>query len=151
MGYVILCDEKGQSQLSCLMSGFPGSQHIIQGGNVTYKIATDNLARGMFQQKGVLDNQTEGNFRAINDNFVVFAISRDLGTIQATQAPVVWAVGYTTDPAINYTDLSGAPPTQRSLYYKSQYADSDDGALVSRASLGNEILCLTSRYRSLTS
>ncbi|KAI0289968.1 DUF1793-domain-containing protein [Russula brevipes] len=98
------------------------------GENVTYKIGTDNLARGMFQQKGVLDNQTEGNFRAINDSFVVFAISRDLGIIQATQAPVVWAVGYTIDPAINYTDLSGAPPTQRSLYYRSQYFD--DGALI---------------------
>jgi Domain of unknown function (DUF5127) len=71
----------------------------------------------------------ETNFRSINAQFPVFAISQNLGNIQATQTPVVWTVGYITDPAVNYTDLSGAPPTQRSLYFKSQY--SDDASLVS--------------------
>jgi Domain of unknown function (DUF5127) len=78
---------------------------------------------------GVLDNQMEENFRSINAQFPVFGISRNLGTIQAIETPVVWTVGYITDPAVNYTDLSGAPPTQRSLYFKSQY--SDDASLVS--------------------
>jgi hypothetical protein len=52
-----------------------------------------------------------------------------LGTIQTTQAPVVWTVGYTTDPAVNYINLSGAAPTPRSPYYKSRY--SNDEALAS--------------------
>ena len=78
---------------------------------------------------GVLDNQTDPNFRSISPNFAVFAISRDLGVIQATVDPVVWAVGLTTDPAINYTALSGAAPRQRSLFYKTRY--SDDTSLVS--------------------
>jgi hypothetical protein len=60
--------------------------------------------------------------RGIHDNFPAFAISRDLGTIQTTQAPVVWAVGYTTDPAVNYTDLSGAPPSSRS---RTQYSNNE--------------------------
>lgn len=101
----------------------------IQGNNVTYKIAQDIISRGSFVANGTLDGQVETNFRAISFQFAVFAISCDLGTIQTTQAPVVWTVGYTTDPAINYSDLSGAPPTQRSLYYKLQY--SDDQSLVS--------------------
>ena len=55
-----------------------------------------------------------------------FAISRDLGTIQATQAPVVWAVGYTTDPAINYQTKYGSSSMHaRSPYYKLQYADDE--------------------------
>ncbi|KAH9968154.1 hypothetical protein BC827DRAFT_1122730 [Russula dissimulans] len=97
------------------------------GNGVTFKISADDISRGLFQSKGVLDNQVDKAFRAISDSFAVFAISRDLGSIQATQAPVVWTVGYTTDPAINYTDLSGAS-MQRSLYYKSQYPQ--DGPLI---------------------
>ncbi|KAI9430131.1 hypothetical protein H4582DRAFT_2104007 [Lactarius indigo] len=71
------------------------------GGDITYKTAQDSVS--------------------------LFAISRNLGTIQETQDPVVWAVGYIADPAINYTDLSGATQ-QRSLFYKTQY--SDDTSLI---------------------
>ena len=83
----------------------------------------------MFLSRGSLDNQTDTFFRAIS-SYPVFALSSDLGTIQATEFPVVWAIGYTTDPAISYSDPSGGPPTQRSPYYKSQYPGGD-GAMVS--------------------
>ena len=102
---------------------------MIQANNVTFKIAQDTVSRGLFVLNGVLDNQTETNFRAIGNNFAVFAISRDLGPIQATEDPVVWTVGLTMDPVINYTDPSGAATQQRSLFYKSRY--SDDTSLVS--------------------
>ena len=108
----------------------------IQGENVTYQIAADNDSRGNFTHNGVLNDQQDPRSRAINDRFAVFAISRDLGTVNATQAPVVWAVGYTTDPAINYTDLSGAPPISRSLYYKTQYSNDEAMASIDRNSLG---------------
>jgi hypothetical protein len=101
----------------------------MQGDNVTYQIASDADSRGDFTRFGMLGDQQDPNPRAINDNFPVFAISRDLGTVKTTQTPVVWTVGYTTDPAIKYTDLSGAPPISRSLYYKTQY--SNDEALAS--------------------
>jgi hypothetical protein len=78
----------------------------------------------------VLNGQQDPKPRAISDQFAVFAISRDLGTVKATQAPVVWAVGYTTDPAINYTDLS------RSLYYKTQYSNDEALASINCSSLG---------------
>jgi len=83
----------------------------------------------MFLSRGALDNQIDTFFRPIS-SYPVFALSSDLGTIQATQTPVVWTIGYTTDPAISYADPSGGPPTQRSLYYKSQYP-AGDGPLVS--------------------
>jgi hypothetical protein len=100
----------------------------MQGENVTYQIASDAQSRGNFTHNGVLNGQQDPKSRAISDSFAVFAISRDLGTVEATQAPVVWTVGYTTDPAINYTDLSGAV-IPRSLYYKTQYLN--DEALAS--------------------
>ena len=77
--------------------------------------------------------------RPVSDNFAVFAISRDLGTIKATQAPVVWAIGYTTDDAISYTDLSGAPPTRRSPYYKAQYSNDDELASIDPISCGDDV------------
>ena len=83
----------------------------------------------------VLDNQTDPNPCPISSDFTVFAILRDLGLIQATEDPVVWAVGLTTDPAINYIDFSGAAPQGCSLFYKSQY--SDDTSLVSVYILGD--------------
>ena len=85
---------------------------------------------------GVLDNQTDPNFRPISPNVTVFALSRDLGPIQATEDPVIWAVGLTMDAVINYTALSGAAPQQRSLFYKIRY--SDDKSLVSVHIHGDE-------------
>jgi hypothetical protein len=104
------------------------SRSAVQADNVTYQIASDADSHGNFTRNGKLNGQQDPNAHPISDNFV-FAISCDLGTIQATQDPVVWMIGYTTDHAINYTDLSGAPPTHRWPYYKTQY--SNDGSLAS--------------------
>ena len=77
--------------------------------------------------------------RPVSDNFAVFAISRDLGTIKATQAPVVWAIGYTTNDAVSYTDLSGAPPTPRRPYYRAQYSNDDELASIDPISCGDDV------------
>ncbi|KAF8273676.1 hypothetical protein EI94DRAFT_1167505 [Lactarius quietus] len=104
-----------------------GSFYYAMGSadNITFEIAQDS--RQSFVQNGVLDNQTDPKFRSISPNFAVFAISRNLGFVQVTEDPVVWAVGLTMDPVINYTALSGAPQ-RRSLFYKTQY--SDDTSLI---------------------
>ena len=78
----------------------------------------------------MLDGHQDPNLRPISDNSTVFAISRDLGTIQATTDPVVWAIGYTTDPTVNYSELSGAPPTPCSPYYKIRYSNDADLASI---------------------
>ena len=76
-----------------------------------------------------------------------FAFSHDLGTIQATQAPIVFAIGYTTDPAISYANQSTTSSQQRRPYYKSQYTD--DESLVILCIFG-AILVLMSCFRLLT-
>ncbi|KAI0267487.1 hypothetical protein BC834DRAFT_822335, partial [Gloeopeniophorella convolvens] len=116
------------------------------GDAVTWKIARDIISRGAFMANGSLDNQEETNFRPIRTNFPVFAISQDLGNIQSTQAPVVWSVGYTTDPAINYTDIPGSTQ-QRSLFFRSQYAD--DKSLI--ADFLDDFTNATSRAQNLDS
>jgi hypothetical protein len=102
---------------------------VLKGGGITHKIDAVFSSRAQFMINGTLDDLTDTNFGSISSNFTVLSIARDLGTIEVTQDPVVWAVGYITDPAINYTDLSGASQ-QRSLFYKTQYS-SDDMSLVS--------------------
>jgi len=93
-------------------------------GGITYMIGENTISHALFKLNGTLNNQTNVNFGSVNSSPspTTFSIARDLGTIKATQDPVVWAVGFITDPAINYTDLSGASQ-QRSLFYKTQYSD----------------------------
>ena len=117
---------------------FRYSLSTVQGSNITYKISDAGTTLQLFKGFGFLDNQevaidikpTSNNG---NGQTIVFAISRDLGIIQATQAPVVWAIGYTTDPAISYADQSDTRPQQRSPYYKLQYPQAGDHSLVSRS------------------
>jgi len=98
----------------------------IQGNNVTYKISDVQSAISMFISNGVLDNnQGAASTNPISPKGMAFAISRDLGMIQATQDPVVFALGYTTDPAISYPAQSGIPAQQRRPYYKLKYADDE--------------------------
>ncbi|KAI9431946.1 hypothetical protein H4582DRAFT_1821981, partial [Lactarius indigo] len=100
-------------------------------GDITAKLASGSVSHDLFRLNGTLDDErvgpTGGQVNSNSTVSTVFAISRDIGTIQATQDPVIWAIGYDIDPVINYTDLSGAPPQQRRLFYKVQY---DDGASI---------------------
>ncbi|KAH9021897.1 hypothetical protein EDB85DRAFT_2293347 [Lactarius pseudohatsudake] len=109
-----------------------GSFYFAMGSasNITFSVTEESYCRNSFVDDGFLSNQTDTNFRpeSADSSLVVFAISRDLGNIQATQDPIVWTVGLTTDPVINYTDISEAAPRQRSLFYKTQY--SDDTSLI---------------------
>ena len=127
MGFSILC-HAGRKLIVIYLLSY--SQSIIQGENITTKSASGDNTRNYFARNATLDNQVDPDIRNISDQFVVFGIARDLGSIQVTQAPVVWAVGYTTDPVINYTDLSGASSTRRRPYYTKQY-DSKDEELAS--------------------
>ena len=102
----------------------------MQGSSVTYQAASDVDSRGNFTRNGKLQDRRDLSLRLLSNSSNVFAISRDLGTIRAMPDPVIWAIGHTTDFAINYTDLSGAPPTSRSPYYKVQYSDDKELASI---------------------
>ena len=102
---------------------------MMQGTHVGFQSGSDADCRGNFTRNGEL-NIRDDQTRSISDGVTVFALSYELYNISATPThpPVVWAIGYTTDLANNYTDLSGAPPTPRSPYYKSRYSDDKEMA-----------------------
>jgi hypothetical protein len=93
---------------------------MMQTTRVSYQSGSDADSRGNFTVSGSLNLQQDQN-HSISDRSTVFALAYEFYNITATQAPAVWAIGFTTDLAINYTDLSGAPPTPRSPYYKTRY------------------------------
>ena len=95
---------------------------------MTYKISDETVSHELFQNTGMLDGGIVSNV-LINSTSAAFALSRDFGTIQTTQNPFVWVFGYTADPVITYTDLSGASQ-QRSSYYRSRYQDYFGDSLV---------------------
>jgi hypothetical protein len=95
----------------------------MQSPHVSYQSGLAADSRGNFTSNGYLNVQQDLS-HSISDGSTVFALAYDLYNISATQGPpVVWAIGYTTDFVINYTNPSGVPPTPRSPYYKTRYSD----------------------------
>jgi hypothetical protein len=94
---------------------------MTQSPHVSFQSGSDADCRSNFTRNGYLNLQQDQN-RSISDGSTVFALAYEIYNVLITQPPVVWAIGYTTDPAINYTDLSGAPPIPRSPYYKTRYS-----------------------------
>ncbi|KAH9027643.1 hypothetical protein EDB85DRAFT_2276653 [Lactarius pseudohatsudake] len=95
-------------------------------GDITTNISEVPASRDSFRLNGVLGNldqvyNTTPNYQ----DSTVFAISRDLGTIQATQDPVISVIGYDANLVINYTDLSGATQ-KRKLLYQDKYGGKGD-------------------------
>ena len=109
----------------------------MQYAHVSYQSGSDTGSRGNFKRNGYLNLQQDQN-RSISDRFTVFAFAYEHLNITATKAPIVWAIGYTTDLATNYTDLSGDPPIYRSPYYKTRY--SNDEEMVSTYSTRGEYM-----------
>ena len=101
------------------------SHPMMQGDRIIGQSGLDADCRGNFTSRGELNSEDDYN-RPISDGHTVFAFSYEFYNISVTPAPVVWAIGYTTDLVINYTDLSGAPPTPRSPYYKTRYSNDKD-------------------------
>ncbi|CCM05724.1 uncharacterized protein FIBRA_07956 [Fibroporia radiculosa] len=99
---------------------------MTMGPHVTYQTGSAPTVRTQFQQQGSLQNTNDTDFRIIGPaDQPVFAISVNLGSIQATQSSVVWAIGYVRDPSIKYTTSSGQTQL-RSPYYRTQYSSVQD-------------------------
>lgn len=79
------------------------------------------MVRAQFINNGVLANTKDTNFRAVENDWPVFAFAHDLGTVSGTSAPVVFAVGHVRDPAIEYI-VAGGSTQNRSLFFWSQFS-----------------------------
>jgi hypothetical protein len=137
MGYTIFC-HAGREFYGYLFT-FLLLRSMIQEIHVSFQSGSDADCRGNFARTGYSNLQQDRN-HSISDHSTVFALSYNLYNIQTTaHPPVVWAIGYTTDFAINYTDLSGARPIPRSPYYKTRYSNDKEMASTHTNSWGEDI------------
>ncbi|PCH43428.1 hypothetical protein WOLCODRAFT_36245, partial [Wolfiporia cocos MD-104 SS10] len=98
---------------------------MSQISGVTYQTGRDQDVRGTFESNGSLLDTQDTNFRAISDDFPVFAIAVNLNTISSTANPVVWALGYVRNPVIEYTTPTGESQP-RYPYWATQYSSVSD-------------------------
>ena len=96
----------------------------MKESNVTYAVIQRESSLQMFLVEGSLGNE-DGAGISNGPSAVTFAISHDLGTILATQTPIVWAIGYTTDLAINAVQFDSSSQNARSPYYKLRYQNDE--------------------------
>ncbi|TFK43420.1 DUF1793-domain-containing protein [Crucibulum laeve] len=87
----------------------------------TYQTGADVTVRAQFINNGRLPNTQDTNFRAVSNNWPVFGLAHDLGSVTSSTAPVVFSVGHLRDPAIKYIVAGGATQA-RSSYFWSQFS-----------------------------
>ncbi|KZT68281.1 hypothetical protein DAEQUDRAFT_338010 [Daedalea quercina L-15889] len=89
--------------------------------NISWQTCQDAVCRPEFVRTGRVNNKDDNStFRQITNDWPVFPISVDLGSVASPSDPVVWAVGYVRDPSINYTLLGQT--TYLRPYYTTQYS-----------------------------
>lgn len=82
--------------------------------------------RGQFINHSALLNTQDTDYRAISDDWPVFAFAHDLGAISASERDtVVFSVGQARGPVINYT-LGHGRYQYRHAYFLSQYETVED-------------------------
>ena len=70
--------------------------------NLTYQSGQDIVVRGQFVSHGSLTNSSDTSYRAISDNWPVFAFSADLGRVGGQAVTVPLSIGQVRTPAVSY-------------------------------------------------
>ena len=91
----------------------------------TYQTGQDVVVRGQFISNGALANTQDTNFRAVSNDWPVFGLAHDLGTVSGTSPTVVYAVGHVRDPAIQYIVANNGRQS-RNLYFWSEFSSVTD-------------------------
>ncbi|KIY49337.1 DUF1793-domain-containing protein [Fistulina hepatica ATCC 64428] len=93
---------------------------------LTYQTGRDTSVRGQFIENGVLKDSFNSTYRAVDDEWPVFAFASDLGSVNSEYSdPVVFSIGYVRDPALQYI-VADDQMEERSLYCWSQFSSADD-------------------------
>ena len=89
---------------------------------MTFQTGEDIVVRAQFVQHGTLAGTQDTQFRAVSDDWPVFALAHDLGTVPASGSSptVVYAVGHVRDPAIQYI-IANNGRQDRSVYFWTKY------------------------------
>ncbi|CCM03143.1 uncharacterized protein FIBRA_05265 [Fibroporia radiculosa] len=103
----------------------PGYHSTRMTPGTTFQTGQDIVVRAQFINHSTLLDTQDTNFRDVSDDWPVFALAHDLGTISGPSEPVVYSVGRARDPAIEYLIANDAVQ-YRSSYFWSKYPTADD-------------------------
>ncbi|KAJ4001755.1 hypothetical protein F5050DRAFT_1560073 [Lentinula boryana] len=137
----------------------------LNGSGVTYQTGEDIIVRAQFISNGKLDNILDTDFRAISDNWPVFAYAHDLGTVSSeATTPVVISVGFVRDPALEYIVADGVLQNRSSYFLNSftsppdavvsflqDYDSALDRAYIFDAQVNSDASAISSEYAGLVS
>ncbi|KAK7695932.1 hypothetical protein QCA50_000571 [Cerrena zonata] len=98
---------------------------IQNAQGTTFQSGEDQVVRSLFVSQGSLNNTQDTNFRAVQDRWPVFGLSRDLGSISSTSSPVVFSIGHVRDPAVQYIVANGALQ-ERSTFFWTKFSSVQD-------------------------
>ncbi|EIM85296.1 DUF1793-domain-containing protein [Stereum hirsutum FP-91666 SS1] len=103
-----------------------GAIYYSATSSATYQTGADTTVRGQFVANGTLGNSQDTNFRAIEDDWPVFAFSQDFGSVSSgSSSSMLFSVGHVRDPAVQYI-VAGGALQDRSLYFWSEYDSVSD-------------------------
>jgi hypothetical protein len=77
--------------------------------SLTYQSGQDVVVRGQFVSQGALTNSNDTNYRAISDNWPVFAFCTDLGHVGGQPVTIPLSIGQVRTPAVSYLGNSLQP------------------------------------------
>ncbi|KAI1429181.1 glutaminase GtaA [Xylaria sp. FL1777] len=94
---------------------------------LTFQSSSDVIVRGAFKDNGVLPNTKDTSFRAVNNNWPVFGLAKDLGSVGGDSVNTLFTIGITQDNAVQLLGAGSGLTTYPSLW--TSYFDSDLAAV----------------------
>lgn len=102
----------------------------FQSPSISYQTGVDLTVRGNFVTNSTLPNTKDTTFRAINDDWPVFAFAEDLGGVSSSAVTAsVLSVGHVRDPALQYI-VGENDFEMRSSYFFSEYDTVASGVII---------------------
>jgi len=94
---------------------------------LTYQQGQDVIVRSQFINTGVLADTQDTNYRAINNDYPVFAFANDLGAVDATAKSTLFTVGFLQEEVIQYENKLNSVEILNGLW--TSYFSSNDAAV----------------------
>ncbi|PHH66882.1 hypothetical protein CDD81_5234 [Ophiocordyceps australis] len=91
---------------------------------MTYQTGSDTEVRGQFLSKGTLTGNIDKNYRAINDRWPVFGLSRDMGNVNGEWRSILFTIGHTQENSILFQGRQSSPRKVPS-YWRSYFREGD--------------------------
>ncbi|KAK7032863.1 DUF1793-domain-containing protein [Favolaschia claudopus] len=97
----------------------------INASSLSYQTGSDTVVRAQFINNAALANTQDTNFRAVNNNWPVFAFAHTLTVGVIPSAPVKFTIGQVRDPVAQYI-IAENVYQDRSFYWRSKYSSVSD-------------------------